>query len=72
MTLKLAVCTADNVLTHRVLQKRATVLCFTKDEDSVLVGDRTGEVFHYLLDDMEKPGGHLLGHFSMMLDMVSE
>ncbi len=53
-----------------MLPKRAMVLCFTTDEKSLLVGDKTGEVHLYALDDWDTAGRHLLGHFSMLLDMV--
>lgn len=55
---------------HRVLPKRAMVLHFTEDDREVLVGDKTGEVKGYPLGDWTAAGGHLLGHFSMLLDMV--
>lgn len=57
----------------RVLPKRAMVVCFTRDEKSVLVGDKTGEV--HLLSLANWTGNedavHLLGHFSILLDMVT-
>lgn len=46
------------------------VLCFTNDDTALLVGDKTGEAYLYSLTDWIGPGGHLLGHFSMLLDMV--
>lgn len=56
----------------RVLPKRPMALCFTSDEKWVVIGDKTGEVYRYPMDDIvHAPGGHLLGHFSMLLDMVS-
>ena len=54
----------------RELPKRAMVLYFTKEEQSLLVADKTGEVHSYLLSDLNNPGRHILGHFSMLLDMV--
>ena len=46
------------------------VLCFTSDDESLLVGDKTGEVHLYTLDSWDAAGGHQLGHFSILLDMV--
>lgn len=49
------------------------VLCFTNDDLSLVVGDKTGEVQRYTLEGQDwtaASGGHLLGHFSMLLDMV--
>ena len=57
-------------LAHRVLPKRAMVVTFVNDEKSLLVGDKFGEVYLYTLDDWDAPGEHLLGHFSILLDMV--
>ena len=46
------------------------MLHFTGDH-KVLVGDKTGEVKGYPLGDWTAAAGeHLLGHFSMLLDMV--
>ena len=56
---------------YRELSKRPTAVCFTRDERSVLIGDKTGEVYLYSLSDWSETGRqHLLGHFSMLLDMV--
>lgn len=46
------------------------VLCFTRDDVSLVVGDKTGEACLYSLGDWTGCGAHLLGHFSMLLDMV--
>ena len=48
------------------------VLCFTKDDKFIIIGDKTGEVYRYSTKDWATSGEHLLGHFSMLLDMVSE
>ncbi len=51
------------------------VLCFTKDSQAVVVGDKTGDAQRYVLQGQDwssEDGGHLLGHFSMLLDMVTE
>ena len=54
----------------RVLPKKAMVVRFTKDETAVVLGDKTGEVYLYSLEQWSTPGVHLLGHFSILLDMV--
>ena len=52
------------------------VLCFSSDDQTLLVGDKTGEAQCYKLlggqdqDWTGESGVHLLGHFSMLLDMV--
>ena len=64
--------TRSTFLVARVIPKRAMVVCFTRDENSVLVGDKTGEVHLLSLTDWTSDGDvHLLGHFSMLLDMVT-
>ncbi len=58
-------------LSSRLLPKRAMALCFTSDDKWVVVADKTGEVYRYRLDSLDQsPGEHLLGHFSVLLDMV--
>ena len=57
----------------RLVPKRPVVLCFTNDGLSLVVGDKTGEAQRYSLEGPDwttATGGHLLGHFSMLLDMV--
>ena len=57
----------------RLIPKRATaVVVGGGGEEFVLVADKTGEVWQYSLAQPSLPGTHLLGHFSMLLDMVSE
>ncbi|XP_076262936.1 tRNA (guanine-N(7)-)-methyltransferase non-catalytic subunit wuho [Rhynchophorus ferrugineus] len=52
-----------------LLQKTANKICFTQD-NNVLVADRNGDVLSYSLEeDIEKPT-LLLGHLSVILDMV--
>ena len=44
---------------------------FTNDDQYILVSDKAGDLHHYpLTSDSASPGQHLLGHFSMLLDMV--
>jgi hypothetical protein len=55
----------------RVLPKRATAVQFTSDDQYILVSDKAGDLHRYTLtSDPTSPGEHLLGHFSMLLDMV--
>jgi hypothetical protein len=56
-----------------MVPKRAVALCFTNDEMSLIVADKAGEALRYTLEGQDwttAGGGHLLGHFSMLLDMV--
>ena len=59
-------------LPPRVLPKRAVVMRFTEDESDVVLGDKTGEVHLYSLERWDTPGVHLLGHFSILVDMVTQ
>ena len=54
----------------RVLPKRATALQFSSDDQYILVSDKAGDLHRYTLSDPTSSGEHLLGHFSMLLDMV--
>ena len=57
---------------YRVLPKRATAVQFTNNDQYILVSDKAGDLYRYpLTSDSASPGEHLLGHFSMLLDMVS-
>ena len=50
------------------------MVCFTRDDQALVVGDKTGEASLYSVSDLSGSGGgggHLLGHFSMLLDVVS-
>ena len=50
--------------------KRCTSLAFPKSEDSVLVAHKSGDIFSFSLADKEAEGQLLLGHVSMLLDVV--
>ena len=59
----------------RLLVRRGTAVTFTSDEASVLVSDRTGDVYRYPVaagtpTDGQTDGELLLGHLSMVLDLV--
>ncbi|XP_065912660.1 tRNA (guanine-N(7)-)-methyltransferase non-catalytic subunit wdr4-like isoform X2 [Dysidea avara] len=54
----------------RVVSKSVTAICFTQDDSLILVADKTGDVHSYSTDDIGKEGTFLLGHLSMLLDMV--
>ncbi|KAL5479814.1 hypothetical protein EMCRGX_G023397 [Ephydatia muelleri] len=77
----LAVCADDKALKiwrtqdwepmgQRVIPKRATAVQFTDDEQYILVADKTGEVARYSTADLSAPGSVLLGHSSIIVDMV--
>ena len=46
---------------------------FTNDDQYILVSDKAGDLYRYPLtsDPASPEAEHLLGHFSMLLDMVS-
>lgn len=55
---------------QRIVPKRPTVLQFTEDEQYILVADKTGEVTRYCTLDVSAPALFLLGHSSIIIDMV--
>ena len=57
---------------YRVLPKRATALQFTNDDQYILISDKAGDLYRYSVSDSASPGEHLLGHFSILLDMVGQ
>ncbi|XP_065912083.1 tRNA (guanine-N(7)-)-methyltransferase non-catalytic subunit WDR4-like [Dysidea avara] len=54
----------------RVVSKSVTAICFTQDDSLILVADKTGDVHSYSTDDIGKESTFLLGHLSMLLDML--
>ncbi|VDI06408.1 tRNA (guanine-N(7)-)-methyltransferase subunit TRM82, partial [Mytilus galloprovincialis] len=50
--------------------RRCTSLTFTKDEKYVLLSDKTGDAYRFSIDDETHAGELLLGHLSMVLDIV--
>ncbi|ELU16385.1 hypothetical protein CAPTEDRAFT_227793 [Capitella teleta] len=52
----------------RSLHRRCTSVSFSRDESSVVVADKSGDVFQYTVKTVEGDGRLLLGHVSMILD----
>lgn len=54
------------------LPKRPTCLCFCNKERTVIVGDKSGDVYRYTLADENRNSDPqpLLGHLSMVLDVA--
>lgn len=50
--------------------RRCTALTFTASEDRVLVADKSGDVYSFLVLDSGGCGRLELGHLSMLLDVV--
>lgn len=59
------------LVSNRAISRRCTVLTFTKDEQDVLVADKWGDVFRFSVTDAQKEGLLLLGHLSMLLDILT-
>ncbi|XP_078333025.1 tRNA (guanine-N(7)-)-methyltransferase non-catalytic subunit wdr4-like isoform X2 [Crassostrea virginica] len=53
------------------ISRRCTRLTFTYDEKNVLVADKWGDVFRFSVQDPQKGGQLLLGHLSMLLDILT-
>ena len=59
------------VLFSRQVPKRCTAIAFTNSESHVIVADRPGDVYRFTKEDDGKEGELILGHLSMLLDVVS-
>jgi tRNA (guanine-N(7)-)-methyltransferase subunit TRM82 len=42
---------------------------FDKDATSILIADKSGDVFQFIIESEEKEGKCILGHLSMLLDI---
>ncbi|CAC5409707.1 TRM82 [Mytilus coruscus] len=58
------------IISRRPVPRRCTSLTFTQDEKYVLLADKTGDVYRFCIDDETHAGELLLGHLSMLLDIV--
>ena len=56
----------------RQVPKRCTAVTFTHSESHVIVADRPGDVYRYPTENDGKEGELILGHLSMLLDLVSK
>jgi tRNA (guanine-N(7)-)-methyltransferase subunit TRM82 len=59
-----------DVLLQRSVAKRAVALSFVNTEEEILVADKAGDVWSFHLKNLESESKLLLGHVSMLLDMV--
>ncbi|XP_032238122.2 tRNA (guanine-N(7)-)-methyltransferase non-catalytic subunit wdr4 isoform X2 [Nematostella vectensis] len=57
-------------VSKRKLTKRATAISFTQKEDTVIIADKAGDVYQYSAKDSVAKPSLLLGHLSMIMDMV--
>ncbi|KAJ8299677.1 hypothetical protein KUTeg_023737 [Tegillarca granosa] len=58
------------LISRRQIEKRCTEVTFTSDEQYVLVADKSGDVYRFSVLEVEKDGELLLGHLSMLLDLI--
>lgn len=61
----------DIVPDCRCVSRRCTTVRFTLDDATVVVADKSGDVFRFSVSKPQEEGELLLGHLSMVLDMVS-
>ncbi|XP_077978722.1 tRNA (guanine-N(7)-)-methyltransferase non-catalytic subunit wdr4-like [Glandiceps talaboti] len=54
----------------RTVVKRCTALTFNNKEDYILLTDKAGDVYRFSVLEPEKPADMILGHLSMLLDVV--
>lgn len=55
---------------ERYMPKTATSLKFTPDSQAVIIVDKAGDAVLFSLKDIQKEGEIILGHLSMLLDVV--
>lgn len=58
-----------NVIYHRQLSRGASKILFSPDAKTIVLGDKTGDVFLYDIFSDQKETS-LLGHLSMVLDII--
>lgn len=59
------------LLSQRELARATSEICFTPDSNNLLVADKTGDGYLYeCVPDANKSGKWLLGHYSMVLDVL--
>ncbi|KAK6191854.1 hypothetical protein SNE40_003438 [Patella caerulea] len=58
------------LISSRCVVRRCTGVVFSQDETSIIVSDKSGDVYRFVLHDEEKEGELLLGHLSMLLDLI--
>ena len=46
-------------------------MTFTQNEEAVLVADKSGDVYTFSTVEADKPGTLVLGHVSILLDLVN-
>ncbi|XP_072045029.1 tRNA (guanine-N(7)-)-methyltransferase non-catalytic subunit wdr4-like isoform X2 [Amphiura filiformis] len=54
----------------RTVSRRCIALAFNHKEDTIYVGDKSGDVYSYSLNNQTEDGVLLVGHISMLLDVV--
>ncbi|RZF48648.1 hypothetical protein LSTR_LSTR010738 [Laodelphax striatellus] len=58
------------LISNRCLQKRANKVRFSPNCDSIVVADKSGDVFLFSVKNPLDPGILILGHLSMLLDVI--
>lgn len=59
-----------SLLSIRKVCRKCVKLKFTHSEDAVLIADRSGDVYSFSVTDPDQSGKLLLGHLSMLLDLI--
>nr|XP_018906832.1 PREDICTED: tRNA (guanine-N(7)-)-methyltransferase non-catalytic subunit wdr4-like [Bemisia tabaci]XP_018906833.1 PREDICTED: tRNA (guanine-N(7)-)-methyltransferase non-catalytic subunit wdr4-like [Bemisia tabaci]XP_018906834.1 PREDICTED: tRNA (guanine-N(7)-)-methyltransferase non-catalytic subunit wdr4-like [Bemisia tabaci]XP_018906835.1 PREDICTED: tRNA (guanine-N(7)-)-methyltransferase non-catalytic subunit wdr4-like [Bemisia tabaci]XP_018906836.1 PREDICTED: tRNA (guanine-N(7)-)-methyltransf len=69
---RLSVWDIDNwqLVVSKKIPRGGSKICFTADSESVIVADKSGEVLSFNLDSSKEEGTFLLGHVSILLDMI--
>lgn len=54
----------------KTIQRSACKVIFSPKSDCIIVADKSGDVYLHYLSNFEKPGELILGHVSMLLDVL--
>ncbi|XP_065203322.1 tRNA (guanine-N(7)-)-methyltransferase non-catalytic subunit wuho [Planococcus citri] len=57
-------------LVTKTLERSASKITFTPRDDAVVVADKTGDVYVYALSESTPKGTRILGHLSILLDVL--
>ncbi|KAJ8051125.1 tRNA (guanine-N(7)-)-methyltransferase non-catalytic subunit WDR4 [Holothuria leucospilota] len=58
------------LLSQRSIQKRCTAITFSHRDEDIFVADKFGDVYRFSSKDSSHPGELILGHVSMLLDVI--
>lgn len=69
---KLILCDLNTwkIVSSRSVMRAASRVRFTPSSDYVIVADKSGDAYKYSVNNQDEPGSLILGHMSMLLDIL--